>query len=128
MVYAADNGSNAFGSFPLQLCQADCDDDDDCDVGLYCFVRDSKEAVPGCSGEEESESGKDYCAAIVTVPSSSPTSIPTSSPTAQPTNIPTSQPTNIPTSQPTNILEPTVSPPRCQIVIIVYTICMKYSL
>ena len=67
LVYAADNGSNAFGIFPLQECQGDCDKDGDCAGELYCFERDGLEAVPGCSGEAESETGKDYCAAPATI-------------------------------------------------------------
>lgn len=77
LVYAADNGDNAFGTFPLQACQGDCDGDEDCAFNLYCFQRDSFEAVPGCTGQ--GSSGRDYCA--IPEPTSSPTPNPTKAPT-----------------------------------------------
>ncbi|CAJ1945590.1 unnamed protein product [Cylindrotheca closterium] len=45
--------------FPLLLCQGDCDVDMDCQDGLYCFQRNSFEPVPGCDGEDSSNT--DYC-------------------------------------------------------------------
>lgn len=46
-------------SFPLGLCEGDCDGDKQCGFGLACFLRDDIEEVPGCSGR--GTSGEDYC-------------------------------------------------------------------
>ncbi|KAL7541246.1 hypothetical protein ACHAXR_012136 [Thalassiosira sp. AJA248-18] len=106
-------------TWPLQMCQGDCDNNGDCDDGLYCFQRSGLEAVPGCSGEENSVSRKDYCAALdpTPLPTPNPTNTnppptpptsdaPTSSPTAEPSPAPTGpQPTNAPTT-----LSPTKAP------------------
>ena len=80
MVYVADNGDNAFGTFPLQECQGDCDNDGDCSPPLYCFLRDSLEPVPNCSGQ--GETGKDYCALPDPTPSPTPNPTPTYGPDA----------------------------------------------
>ena len=52
-----DNGSPS-SAFPLQECQADCDNDKDCDHGLVCVQR-GRDFVPGCSGDPID--GEDYC-------------------------------------------------------------------
>ena len=80
LVYAADNGDNAFGDFPLQECQGDCDKNRDCASGLICFLRDGLQAVPRCSGD--GLSGKDYC--IRDQDLSAPTPPPTPAPTFAP--------------------------------------------
>ena len=46
-------------SILLRRCEADCDDDDECDSGLLCYQRDDDEPVPGCNGTPRS--GWDYC-------------------------------------------------------------------
>lgn len=46
-------------SRPLQQCQGDCDNDNDCDGALKCLQRDGFEAIPGCVGS--GVSGYDYC-------------------------------------------------------------------
>ena len=43
----------------LQLCEGDCNTDDDCAPGLKCFQRDALESVPGCSGT--GAYNVDYC-------------------------------------------------------------------
>eukprot|EP00980_Cylindrotheca_fusiformis_P025931 scaffold14920_cov63-Cylindrotheca_fusiformis.AAC.4 len=48
-------------SFPLQECEGDCDDDNDCAGYMVCFQRDSNEPVPGCVGGESDNSRTDYC-------------------------------------------------------------------
>ena len=48
-------------TFPLGLCEGDCDTDEDCQDGLVCFQRNEFESVPGCIGGEENESKTDYC-------------------------------------------------------------------
>jgi hypothetical protein len=65
------SGSNSIGidasetsptlfSKQLGQCEGDCDSDDDCAEGLYCFQRDGKSTfVPGCSGFDDSRT--DYC-------------------------------------------------------------------
>lgn len=35
-------------TYPLGVCDGDCDDDDDCAEGLKCYNRYSDETVPGC--------------------------------------------------------------------------------
>lgn len=46
-------------SYPLGLCQGDCDSDQDCWGNLKCFQRDGTEEVPDCPGL--GKSGSDYC-------------------------------------------------------------------
>ena len=46
-------------SILLGRCEADCDDDDECDSGLMCYQRDADEPIPGCNGTPRS--GWDYC-------------------------------------------------------------------
>ena len=53
-----------FTAFPLQECEGDCDDDDDCDWGLYCFQRGRYDGVPGCSGGESESASSDFCAPL----------------------------------------------------------------
>jgi len=55
----AGNGGAPSTAFPLGECQGDCDGDDDCQGSLICFLRDTTESVPGCSGE--GSLGTDYC-------------------------------------------------------------------
>jgi len=51
---------------PLQECEGECDNDDNCAAGLQCFHRDDNE-VPGCyggthgSGDWTGGAGFDYC-------------------------------------------------------------------
>jgi len=50
------------GAKPKQLldeCEADCDNDKECNQGLMCFQRSDHLAIPGCSGEGTKDS--DYC-------------------------------------------------------------------
>eukprot|EP00980_Cylindrotheca_fusiformis_P000755 scaffold175_cov153-Cylindrotheca_fusiformis.AAC.7 len=47
--------------FPLGRCEGDCDDDPDCEPGLYCFQRDAYEPVPGCLGGSNDPTISDYC-------------------------------------------------------------------
>jgi len=51
---------------PLSLCEGDCDSDDDCEVGLICYHKDSFSEVPGCVGGLTDESRQDYCVHPVT--------------------------------------------------------------
>jgi len=47
---------------PLDLCQGDCDVDEDCGPGLICFQRFTpKTPVPGCLGGASDTSLMDYC-------------------------------------------------------------------
>jgi len=48
-------------SFPLGLCEGDCDSNDDCEPGLICYEREESESVPGCSGGVEDGSRTDFC-------------------------------------------------------------------
>ena len=45
------NFDPAPSDFPLDICQGDCDTDDDCKGCLKCFKRSNGEPVPGCSGD-----------------------------------------------------------------------------
>jgi len=45
--------------FPLQLCEGDCDTNDDCAYGLKCMQRGKHDPVPVCSGVLGSRT--DYC-------------------------------------------------------------------
>ena len=68
---ASDTASNSIGmqvdvtfsflsSKKLGECEGDCDSDEDCEEGLYCFFKDSDTtSVPGCSGSDTSRT--DYC-------------------------------------------------------------------
>ena len=58
LTIAGDNGE-PLDAFPLQVCEGDCDSDNECDTGLKCMQRSRNEAVPGCEGK--GVSGKDYC-------------------------------------------------------------------
>eukprot|EP00536_Pseudo-nitzschia_multiseries_P012810 jgi/Psemu1/209710/e_gw1.509.9.1 len=47
----------------LGQCEGDCNSDEDCAEGLFCFMRDGQMAsVPGCEGFDESRT--DYCTSI----------------------------------------------------------------
>eukprot|EP00980_Cylindrotheca_fusiformis_P016329 scaffold4852_cov76-Cylindrotheca_fusiformis.AAC.1 len=59
-------------TFPLGLCQGDCDSNSDCDEGLVCFQRDGNEEVPGCDGGLEDSSRTDYCI-LASLPPPGPT-------------------------------------------------------
>ena len=44
------------------LCEGDCDNDDECSAGTLCFYRDRLDPVPGClSGTNGDKNGRDYC-------------------------------------------------------------------
>lgn len=83
--------------FPLQVCQGDCDADNDCAEGLVCFQRDALMEVPGCEGGATFAAATDFCMA-------DSTKTPTTAPTPQPTESPS------PTAAPTVSLAPTKSP------------------
>ncbi len=55
IITTAANPSN------LGPCEGDCDNDGNCQQGLYCFQRSQYQAVPGCSGGETDSSRTDYC-------------------------------------------------------------------
>ena len=49
----------------LQKCQGDCDRDTHCADGLYCFLRNNNEKVPGCStGGDGDVRDVDFCVGI----------------------------------------------------------------
>lgn len=49
--------------YPLGACLGDCNNDADCEPGLYCFQRDADGfvPVPGCVGGDTDDSSTDYC-------------------------------------------------------------------
>ena len=68
---------------PLDECEGDCDNNDQCADGLTCYQRDKNEEVPGCTGGGSDTSLTDYC-----IRPAGPTAAPTialATPTPQPT-------------------------------------------
>ena len=55
-----NNGLPA-AAYPLDSCLGDCDNDSECQPGLYCFQRAGGEDVPGCIGGAEDSGNNDYC-------------------------------------------------------------------
>jgi hypothetical protein len=55
-------------TFPLGVCEGDCDSNEDCQDGLVCYQRSEFEHVPGCSGGFEDGSRTDYCVPRSMVP------------------------------------------------------------
>eukprot|EP00980_Cylindrotheca_fusiformis_P010459 scaffold2322_cov135-Cylindrotheca_fusiformis.AAC.18 len=51
-------------TFPLGMCQGDCDTSSDCEEGLECFQRSEGQHVPGCVGGLQDDSKTDYCTKI----------------------------------------------------------------
>ena len=98
-----NNGSPA-SAFPMGACDGDCDDDDDCTLGLLCLQRLGDEVVPGCDGP--AVSGQDYCYDPTPIQTASPSKNPTNAVTPNPTNIPTNVVTPNPTEIPTNAVTP----------------------
>lgn len=47
----------------LSECQGDCDNDDDCVTGLFCFSRTNGETTPGCTGTPPNDF-VDYCVSV----------------------------------------------------------------
>ena len=56
-------GNNIFkpNTYPLDLCEGDCDDNSDCRGNLVCQQRDRYHAVFGCRGGSADSSQQDYC-------------------------------------------------------------------
>jgi len=55
------NEGTFYATYPLPVCKGDCDSDDDCDQGLYCYERRAYEGIPGCTGGEEYAATGDFC-------------------------------------------------------------------
>jgi hypothetical protein len=53
------NNFNPPEAYPLGECEGDCDDDNECSLGLICMFRKGNETVPGCRGD--AVDSKDYC-------------------------------------------------------------------
>jgi len=53
------SGSDCSSSNPCNICEGDCDQDEDCQGDFKCLMRSSSESVPGCFGH--GISGIDYC-------------------------------------------------------------------
>ena len=54
-------GNDGRGPFPLDLCQGDCDNDEECQGTLVCYQRDRGDLVPGCSLGSLIDSYNDFC-------------------------------------------------------------------
>mmetsp|Transcript_20396 Transcript_20396/g.44559 ORF Transcript_20396/g.44559 Transcript_20396/m.44559 type:complete len:942 (-) Transcript_20396:165-2990(-) len=49
-------------AYPYDLCEGDCDSDEDCVPGLICYQRSGFDSVPGCSGGGDGDrEDVDYC-------------------------------------------------------------------
>ena len=102
---------------PLNECEGDCDNDNQCAGDLICYQREAgNEAVPGCAGGESDTRNTDYCIRPVADTASPSTS---SSPTPQPTifssmpsvsSVPTVEPSLNPTPAPTVSFAPSPQP------------------
>jgi len=86
---------------PLNRCEGDCDDDNECEGDLVCYQRNNGQAIPGCdsgTGDAPSSDFKslDFCVdpSDVPDPSSSPTSSPTSSVSPTTSHSPSTSPTS----------------------------------
>ena len=59
------NNRRPIESWPLGLCEGDCDIDSDCEGDLECFKSQDVNAVPGCSGTRPTrprdDNKVDYC-------------------------------------------------------------------
>ena len=106
--------------FPLQECEGDCDNDTDCDIGLYCYQRLNKgdPIPPNCVGSDGSRT--DFCASgkeTTTTPSpvtttTTPTSAPveTQTTTTDPPTVSPVDDTTTTTPSPTEFDDDTPSP------------------
>ena len=54
------SGSNDNDAVNLASCTGECDADEQCASGLFCFQRESGEPIPGCTGTGEGDDW-DYC-------------------------------------------------------------------
>ena len=85
--YIPDNylvwvGNNDREGFPLDLCEGDCNSDDECGIDLICHYRNDFDEVPGCKGN--GRNGIDFCIHdpdLVKIPTEAPTTTPAKSPT-----------------------------------------------
>lgn len=59
MLQYVGNNNRPKTAFPLEKCQGDCDNDDDCAGQLKCYQRSDDELIPGCLGKGKNR--KDYC-------------------------------------------------------------------
>lgn len=71
-----DNTGFFYSRYPMEVCQGDCDTDDDCQEGLYCHQRNSNDAVPHCRGGEKLATAVDFCAWNTDYPRPSPPAVP----------------------------------------------------
>ena len=51
----------------MNVCQGDCDEDDDCNAGLVCYFRNGMTPIPGCVGDGTAD--YDYCVEFGSIPS-----------------------------------------------------------
>eukprot|EP01047_Picozoa_sp_COSAG01_P017021 COSAG01_NODE_889_length_12914_cov_3.351775_1_plen_4223_part_10 len=55
-------GTGCTAAKKCTMCEGDCDSDNDCQSGMYCFQRNAKERVPGCTpGGPGDVNIYDYC-------------------------------------------------------------------
>jgi hypothetical protein len=92
------NDGDPTSVFPLQKCQGDCDDDDDCFGTFKCFQRkkgDDIRKIPGCTAKNVADAtndGTDYCydpsdSIVAPTKPSSPVPAPRTAPVAAPTKV-----------------------------------------
>ncbi|GKY97739.1 hypothetical protein MPSEU_000732100 [Mayamaea pseudoterrestris] len=100
------DGADNYLEYPLQKCQGECYNDDDCTGDLRCWVRTYYEPVPGCEGFGTRD--RNYCYDAADLPTSLPTSSPSESSSVLPQDAKSSLPSNEPSIYSTNM--PTSSP------------------
>eukprot|EP01083_Nonionella_stella_P033111 90666_1 len=61
---------NGDPGFPLGKCEGNCDSDKECQGNLHCFKRKPGhvDRVPGCSGGDLDDPGKNYCTSRIHFP------------------------------------------------------------
>jgi hypothetical protein len=109
--------------YKLGECEGDCDTDEDCMGGMYCYQRNSQyEPIPGCLGGEFDRTLTDYCTFVplstdgtsppIPAPTSAPVIAPTPAPVIPPTSAPVTLPTTAPVTPPTSapVQEPASAP------------------
>mmetsp|Transcript_17971 Transcript_17971/g.40829 ORF Transcript_17971/g.40829 Transcript_17971/m.40829 type:complete len:660 (-) Transcript_17971:143-2122(-) len=94
------NPRGGYRAGQLEMCQGDCDNDEECEGTLKCFQRENLEKVPGCSLGGNDRRSFDVCYDEFGTypPTTSPTDAPSATPSISdpPSKMPSSPPTRVP--------------------------------
>ena len=63
-ISGADNGVRSSGLKQLEICEGNCETDENCKGNLVCFQRSGTQQIPGCGGNPNLDSGFNYCVAF----------------------------------------------------------------